>query len=135
LKIYDFNNPEDFAKLEKQAYDGTININDFPPAAYRYFDKLRALYYEFKFKGLPKERAVKIKDKLLSDYKEANRAYNDWCDDHKERQECIRIASTLLSDIEKEQDIKAAAFIAFEIIGRYTGDENFIKRQRKKWEE
>lgn len=135
MKIYDFNNPEDFAKLEKQAYDGTISISDFPPAAYRYFDKLRALYYEFKFKGLPKERAVKIKDKLLSDYKEANRAYNDWCDDHKERQECIRKAGTLLSDIEKEKDIVKAAFIAFEVIGRMTGDENFIKRQRKKWEE
>ena len=135
MKLYDFDNPEDFAKLEQQAYDGTININDFPPAAYRYFDKLRALYYEFKFEGLPRERAMKIKDKLLSDYKEANRAYKDWCSVFKSYQDSIRQASTLLSDIEKEQDVKAAAFIAFEVIGRMTGDENFAKRQRKKWEE
>ena len=31
---FDFNNPEDFKKLEKMAYDVTIDISEFPPAAY-----------------------------------------------------------------------------------------------------
>ena len=31
--IYDFKNPEHFKALERQAYDGVINVSGFPPAA------------------------------------------------------------------------------------------------------
>ena len=44
MKVYDFKNPADFAELEKQANSGTIDYSMFPPAAYRYFDKLKKLY-------------------------------------------------------------------------------------------
>jgi hypothetical protein len=95
---------------------------------------LKALYAEFKKGYISKADAADTKAQIVAKCEEHDKMHSAWCSDHKERQEYIRKAGTLLSDIEKEQDIKSAAFIAFEVIGRMTGDENFIKRQRKKWE-
>lgn len=96
---------------------------------------LKSLYANFKKGYIDKQSAADSKAQIVAKCEEYDKAYAGWCSDHKERQECIRKAGTLLSDIEKEKDIVKAAYMAFEIIGRYTGDENFAKRQRKKWEE
>lgn len=130
---FDFKNPEDFKKLEKMAYDMSIDISGFPPAAYRYFDKLKILYAEFKYDSLPKEIAERQKLKLYADYIEATSAYEQWVDDIGERQDNIRKAGTLLSDIEKAYDVKTVAELACEVIGIMTGDKCFFERQRKKW--
>lgn len=97
--------------------------------------QLKTLYADFKQGNIDKQEAAERKAQIVAKCEEYAKAYEDWCSVHKEHQNSIRRASTLLSDIEKEQDIKAAAFIAFEVIGRMTGDENFAKRQKKKWEE
>ena len=95
---------------------------------------LKSLYADFKKGYISKADAADTKAQIVAKCEEYTKAYEDWCSVHKEHQNSIRRASTLLSDIEKEQDIKAAAFIAFEVIGRMTGDANFAKRQKKKWE-
>ena len=81
--IYDFKNPEHFKELERQAYDGTIDVTDFPPAAYRYFDSLRKLYAEYKYDNLSKDEAQAVKRKLLAEYKETCRCYDLFCSVYK----------------------------------------------------
>ena len=131
---FDFNNPDDFRKLERMAYDMTIEIDDFPPAAYRYFDKLRNLYARFKFDNLSKQSAEAEKKKLYSDYTEANEAYRHWCDTHKAYQDSIRKADVLMSDIEKSHDTADIALKACEVVGILTGDDSFASRQMRKIE-
>ena len=43
----DFSNSAVWKSLEKQAYQGTIEISDFPPVEYKYFSELRQIYYAF----------------------------------------------------------------------------------------
>lgn len=132
---YDFQNPEHFKALEKQAYDGTIEVAGFPPAAYRYFDSLRLLYARFKYDNLSKEDALAKKQKLLTQYNEDTAAIIGMKSAYQYYQDNIRKAGTLLSDIEKSSDIKEIALIACEAIQCMTGEMNFLKRQKKKIEE
>lgn len=129
---YDFKNSEHFKKLEKQAYDGIIDVTGFPPAAYRYFDSLRLLYARYKYDGVSKDEAKAAKQKLLADYKEAAEAYEMFCAVHRNYQENIIKAGTLLSDIEKSDDAVTIALKACECIQLMTGEFEFLKRQRKK---
>lgn len=129
---FDFNNPEDFKKLEKMAYDVTIDISEFPPAAYRYFDQLRIIYAEYKYDNLPKEVAANRKAKIYSDYKETISAYEQWCSVYKSYQDNVRKAGTLMNDIEKSDNAEDIAVLACEVIGIMTGDASFSKRQKKK---
>ena len=95
--------------------------------------QLKTLYADFKQGNIDKQEAAERKAQIVAKCEEYAKAYEDWCDDHKERQECIRKAGTLLSDIEKEKDIVKAAYMAFEVIGLMTGDEGFLERQRRKY--
>ncbi len=129
---FNFNNPDDFKKLEQMAYDMTIEIDNFPPEAYRYFDRLRTLYARFKYGNLSKEMAEAEKKKLYSDYIEAKSAYQLWCSVYGAYQDNIRKAGTMLSDIEKSKDTEDIALKACEVIGIMTGDKSFAKRQERK---
>lgn len=134
MKKYDFKNPEHFKALEKQAYDGTIDVSDFPPVAYRYFDSLRKLYYAFKFEGLSKEDATQQKKHLYSKYCEALEVFENAQAVYAEQQKNIRLAGTLLSDIEKSRDVTEIALMSAEVIGHMTGDKEFLKRMKNKLE-
>ena len=132
MKIYDFKNPEDFKTLEKQAYDMSIDIEGFPPAAYRYFDKLRTLYARFKYDNLSKEDAEAEKRKIYSDYIKALNSYDMWCAMYAQYQENIRNCGQILNDIEKSRDVTEIALLACTAISLMTNDRNFIKRQERK---
>ena len=41
--ILNFKNPDEFKRLEHQAYNGTLDVSDFPPAEYKYFSELRKI--------------------------------------------------------------------------------------------
>ena len=129
---YDFNNPEHFKALERQAYDGTIDISGFPPAAYRYFDSLRLLYAQFKYDGLSKDEASARKLKLLHQYDEATAVFTGMTAAYRYYQDNIRKCGTLRSDIEKSHDIREIALKSCECIGLMTGDDGFLKRQKDK---
>lgn len=129
---YDFNDPEHFKKLERQAYDGTIDVTGFPPAAYRYFDSLRKLYAEYKYDDLSKAEAQAAKQKLLADYREASEAYELFRAVYRDHQKNIVKAKSLLSDIEKSHDVREIALRACKCIGLMTGDREFAKQQAKK---
>lgn len=96
---------------------------------------LGVLYTDFKKGFISKQEAAEKKTQIVAMCQGYEDAYNEWFSDHKAREECVRAAGTLLSDIEKEKDLAKAAFLAFEALGKMTGDENFVKRQRKKWED
>ena len=129
---YDFKNPEHFKALERQAYDGTIDISHFPPAAYRYFDQLRQIYYRYKFDGLSKSDAEDAKRSILAHYKEALSDYEYWKAAAADHQDNIRRAGELLSLIEKSTDTAEIAVCACEVISKMTGDARLYTRQIRK---
>lgn len=132
MKVYDFKNPEDFAELEKQAYCGTIDYSMFPPAAYRYFDKLTKLYESFKSGKISSEGAKQLKLRYLSEYNVAVQDYEKWCEVWKSFQENIKLAGTGLADIEKSKSVYDIAVNAISVIGKMTNDKSFADRQMKK---
>lgn len=124
-----------WSALERQAYDGTVNLLPLPPAAYKYFSELTAVYRAFRFEGMPKEDAENRKRLLRKDYErqvaEIHRAREVFA----EYQENVKKTELLCTEIEKANDIREIALTACKIIGLLTGDGSFYERQRRKIEE
>ena len=129
---YNFADPEHFKALEKQAYDGTIDVSEFPPAAYRYFDSLQKLYYKYRYNEIGRQEAEAKKRRLLSQYNETISAYENYRSVYSTEQHNIRTLNTRLSDIEKAQTAEEIALLACECIQILTGEFEFLKRQKKK---
>ena len=120
MKI-DLRDPEIFAQLERQAYEGTVNLLPLPAPAYKYFSELTAVYRAFRFEGMPKEDAERRKQLLYKDYQRqvqeihrARDAYASW-------QDSVRIAGMLLSEIEKSKSVFDIAEKACKVIGKLIG--------------
>lgn len=130
--ILNFKNTDTFRKLERQAYDGTVDVFHFPPAEYKYFSELKKLYYAFKFEGLPKEEASHKKRILLKKYREDISEHERSLDVYKQYQNNIRIAELNLSKIEKSHNVSEIALLACESLGAFMGEESFYNRQKQK---
>lgn len=130
--ILNFKNTDTFRKLERQAYDGTVDVSHFPPAEYKYFSELKKLYYAFKFEGLPKEEASHKKRILLKKYREDISEHERSLDVYKQYQNNIRIAELNLSKIEKSHNVSEIALLACESLGAVMGEESFYNRQKQK---
>ena len=130
--ILNFKNTDTFRKLERQAYDGTVDVSHFPPAEYKYFSELKKLYYAFKFEGLPKEEASRKKRILLKNYREDMSEHERSLDVYKQYQNNIRIAELNLSKIEKSHNVSEIALLACESLGAVMGEESFYNRQKQK---
>ena len=89
--VLNFKDKDTFSKLERQAYDGTIDVAKFPPAEYKYFSELKKLYYAFKFEGLSKEEASHRKQILFRKYSE----------DVSEHERCIAVYAQFQESIRK----------------------------------
>lgn len=63
-----FHDPAVWAELKRQCYDGSIDYEGFPADEYKYFDRLRIIYLEFKFAGMPKDAAAEAERLLLAEY-------------------------------------------------------------------
>lgn len=130
--ILNFKDADTFRKLERKAYDGTIEVADFPPAEYRYFSELIKLYYAFKHEGLSKEEASRKKAILLRQYNEALAEHERCLEVYRKYQEHIRIAGLNLSKIEKSTDASEIALLACESLGAMMGESTFYGRQKRK---
>lgn len=130
--ILNFKNTDTFRKLERQAYDGTVDVSHFPPAEYKYFSELKKLYYAFKFEELPKEEASRKKHILLKKYREDISEHEHGLDVYKQYQNNIRIAELNLSKIEKSPNVSEIALLACESLGAVMGEESFYNRQKQK---
>lgn len=128
----DLRDPDTWAKLERQAYEGTVEVAPLPPAAYKYFAELRAVYYAFRFEGMPKEDAENRKRLLLKAYQ------RDVADLHRAReifaeyQENVKKSELCRTEIEKAEDAVTIAVRACEIIEALTGETGFAERQKRK---
>ena len=69
MKKINFNDPATFEKLEHMAYENTLDYTDFPPAEYKYFDKLSQLGSIYRSGQLPKGLCKERKDAYLCDYR------------------------------------------------------------------
>lgn len=116
----------EFKALEMKAYDGSIDIDKLPAAEYRYFDRLRRLYYKYRHEDMPKEFAERMKAI----------AYTEYLHDKAERERVrcadiqyqynIRLAQELKAEINKAPPDKKL-IPALEVIGLLTGDDVFAK--------
>lgn len=122
---------EQFKKLERQAYDGCIDLDKLPAAEYRYFDRLRRLYHKYKFEGMSQEYAEKMK----------GIAYNEYLHDRAERERMRCAYAQFQHNIKLVQELKAeinkAALEdklapALKAVGLLTGDEVFFKINERK---
>lgn len=129
-----FNDSDTRKRLERQAYDGTVEVADFPPAEYMYFSELRKIYYDFKFNELSKEDAENRKRKLLRRYNEAAAEQENFRRVYREYQDNIRRAGTIIAQINKSESTKEIAELACTVIGLMLGDDSFAPRIKKKLE-
>ncbi len=127
--------PDTFARLERQAFYGTVDVSGMPPAAYKYFSELAAVYRAYRFEGLPKEEAVRHKDKLLKDYHASVQESRRIREMYATYQDAIRRAGTLTSEIEKSHSVDEIADKACMVIALLIGDSSFYARQCRKLKE
>ena len=131
MKI-DLRDPGTWAAMERQAYEGTVNLAPLPPPAYKYCAELTAVYYAFRFEGMPKEDAESRKRMLLKAYQ------RDIADLHRAReifaeyQENVKKSELCRTEIEKAEDAVTIAARACEIIEALTGETGFAARQKRK---
>jgi hypothetical protein len=130
--ILKFTDKDTFQKLERQAYDGTIDVTNFPPAEYKYFSELKKLYYAFKFEDLSKEDASRRKQILLRKYNEDVSEHDKRLAVYSQFQESIRKAGENISRIEKSHDTTEIALLACEALGLMMGETSFYGRQKRK---
>ncbi|WP_295088224.1 hypothetical protein [Ruminococcus sp.] len=134
-RTIDFSDADVRKRLERQAYDGTLDVSDFPPAEYMYFSELRRIYYDYKFESLSKEDAELKKRLLIRRYNEAASEHIMFCRVYKDYQNNIRKAGTLISQIHKSHDIREIAQLACAAIGLMQGDNSFASIISHKLEE
>lgn len=133
--ILNFKNKGTFQGLERQAYDGTIDVTKFPPAEYKYFSELQKIYYAFKFEGLSREDASHRKQILFRKYSEDISEHDRCIAVYAQFQENIRKAGENISRIEKSHDVTEVALLACETLGLMMGENSFYGRQKRKWQD
>ena len=99
------------------------------------YTSLRALYGSYRRQEIAREAAQVEKRKIISQCQRYDEEYAYWKEAAGRCQENIRRVGTLLSDIEKSENIRDIALKACEAIGYMTGDEEFLKRQKSKFKE
>ena len=117
--------------MKRQCHDGTLNYEDYPADEYKYFDKLRLTYLEFKFNGLPQKEAATRERLLLKEYQQAKQTASRSLEVYREYQANIKRLDSLRIEINKADTVEGKLRAALEIVGIVTGDGNFANRNLK----
>lgn len=123
---------QELKRLERQAYDGNINLDNLPAPEYRYFDRLRRLYEKFKFDNMPKDFAERMKRIAYSEYIQDIEERKRYTSMYAQYQYNIKQAERLKIEAEKADDLHHIACCTADIVGMLTGDEGYGKRIKKK---
>lgn len=114
--------------MERQAYDGQLDFNEFPAAEYRYFDRVQNAGYRVRCEGYPKEFARKDIAKAKQDYlndldvlQNNLRAYAQYNDAR------VRMGQ-LVSEIYKHHAPLEKLSLALEFVELTVGEEGLAKR-------
>lgn len=127
----DFKDPDIWKSLKRQCYDGTLDYEDYPADEYKYFDKLRITYLEYKFNNLPKDKAAERERLLLKEYQQAKQTEDRELKVYREYQSNIKRLDSLRIEINKAAALKEKLRAALEIVGIVTGDGDFMRRNLK----
>ena len=130
--VINLTNPAVWANLERQAYEGTVDLLPLPPAAYKYFSELTAVYRAFRFEGMPKEDAENRKRLLRKDYERQVAEIHRVREVFAEYQRNVRASELCRTKIEKAEDAVTIAVKACEAIEAMTGETGFAERQKRK---
>lgn len=130
MKNIDFGDCEQFAKLERQAYDGTLDISSFPAAEYRYFDKLTVIGQSHRHGALPSDFCKKAKTEAFANYRADIEQNNCNINVQRAYQTSIRKADELRCEINKAK-IDNKLPLALKCIELLTGEIGFMERNMK----
>lgn len=128
----DFKDPDIWNGLKKQCYDGErFFYSDFPADEYKYFDRLKMIYQEYKAGDIPKEEAEAQERLLLREYQQSKQTAARSFEVYREYQANIKRLDGLRIEINKAQTVEGKLRAALEIVGIVTGDGDFMRRNMK----
>lgn len=116
-------------QLEKEAFDGSIDLNALEGEKRVYFSSLNELYLAFRAGAVSRIEAERRKSALLERYR---RATSPEYEVYRKYQEAVRKSELLMSDCEKAQTAEEIAEIACKIVSLLTGEDSFAPRQMRK---
>jgi hypothetical protein len=96
---------------------------------------LTELYSSARKGVISKDDAINRKMQIVAECEKYEKAYNEYLSVYKAYQENIKKGYTLIGSIEKAKNVFEIAAHACELVGLYTNDKNFAKRQSKKFKE
>lgn len=123
-----FNNPEEFAKLKRLAYDGQLDFNGFPAAEYRYFDRIQDIGYRVRNEGYPKDWARTDCERAFCDYQDDIRALSASADAAKKYNESRIRMGGLVAMINKERAPMGKLRLALEFVELTVGEDGLAQR-------
>ena len=132
MENIDFKNSNDFAKCEKLAFKHQLDFREFPDAEYKYFDKLTALYDDYRAGRVSEQQAKTEKQKYLADYKRSANIISDYKAVYRAYQDNVRLAGTLFADIHKSETKSETYDLMAKLIGILLNDDEFARRQEDK---
>lgn len=122
-----FSDPVVWKELKRQCYDGTLDYENFPSEEYKYFDKLRIIYLNYKFNGLPKDEAALKERKLHSGYEFEKRQHNASWETYSVYQDNIKRFNDRIIKINKSKSAEEKLYYALKIVEAVTGDNVIVK--------
>ena len=123
-----FKDPEEFRKLECQAYDGQLDFNEFPAAEYRYFDRVQNAGYRVRCEGYPKEFARQDISKAKQDYLNDLDTLRNNLRAQKQYTEARIRMGQLVNEIYKEHSPLGKLRLALEFVELTIGEDGLASR-------
>lgn len=129
---YNFNDSQEFARLEDKAIDGQLDYNDFPPAEYKYFSKLARLGYNNRHKGWDIKICLEWQEKFKADYLAERDDYDRYYLLSKHIQDNIMRSANLVRQMYKSDSREEIISLALKTIECLTNENGFEDRIGKR---
>lgn len=125
---YDFNDKDEFERLEDMAIDGQLDYSTFPPAEYRYFSQLARLGYLNRHKGWSAELCEIKQAEHRKAYFAAVEERDEWLNHARIIQLRLLRTTELSRALNFTRDRYDALCIALELIENLTEEPDLAER-------
>lgn len=127
IEIAGYSETEEYKRIKSECWECAvhgreINLAKMDAPRYKYFSELYWLYLDVTQNRISKEEAAKRDAENYKEMEAFMRVHLDYYHGCAVRNEAIRKAGELISGMNKAETLQDAAMLAFEIIGRMTGD-------------